>query len=470
LALLLLAAIAVGCGPAATPAAPTEAPAPDATEAPAATDAPQATEAPAATEASAAEPVTIVFWWWGEEEAPGLEQWLTETAGQFEQANPGIQVELVRQTTDGLIPAAQAAAAAQSGPDLQYFWPVGWFLEDMWNGNLAPLDDLIPEEIEHYVPAFRRYASWQGQTYAAPLYNIGNPWVYNKELFAQAGLDPENPPQTWDEFLAAGEALKAEGIVPIAAGMQDQWYADWPWMLLQPQSLSSEQDWYNAFLGVSGAKMTDAEYVATWARLKELIDAGFFPEDVNSLDLYEGFDLFLQGQAAMASPVQPLSATWAQQMGAEKLGAMLTPRFADGALGDKFPTASQYVAVTAWSQHKQEAAQFIAFMHTPDRIRALYETANAMMGDDRFEADWAKPGIDQQMYEWTYSNEASIALYYTAPPTVDEWIWPAAGGLFTGTLTPEQAGEMGEQTLEAWRQANPDSVENFKTWLQGQAG
>jgi hypothetical protein len=155
-------------------------------------------------------------------------------------------------------------------------------------------------------------------------------------------------------------------------------------------------------------------------------------------------------------------------MGAEKLGVMLTPRFADGALGDKFPTASQYVAVTAWSQHPQEAAQFIAFMHTPERIQALYTMANAMMGDDRFDRAWVNSGIDQQMYDWTYSEAASIALYYTAPPTVDEWIWPTAGGLFTGTITPEQAGEAGEQTMEAWRQANPDSVENFQKWLEGQ--
>jgi multiple sugar transport system substrate-binding protein len=448
--ILILALALTACGQ--QPAAPTTAPETQPVEG-----------TPAASEGE--EPVTIVFWWWGEEEAPGLEAWLTETAQLFEEENPSIKVELVRQTTDGLIPAAQAAAAAKTGPDLQYYWPVGWFLEDMWNGNLAALDELIPEEIDHYVPIFRNYASWEGKTYAAPLYNIGNPWVYNKDLFEQAGLDPENPPQSWEEFLAAGEALKAEGIIPIAAGMKDQWYADWPWMLLQPQSLDSENEWYEAFLGISGAGMTDPKFQDTFVRLQELIDAGFFPEEVNSLDLYEGFDLFLQGKAAMASPVQPLMVTWAQQMGAEKLGVMLTPRFADGALGDKFPTASQYVAVTAWSEHKPEAAQLIAFMHTPDRIQALYNAAGAMMGDDRFDQSWIASGIDQQMFDWTYSDQASIALYYTSPPTVDEWIWPAVSGLFTGTMTPEQAAEMGEQTLSSWREANPDTAENFKKWI-----
>lgn len=40
---------------------------------------------------------------------------------------------------------------------------------------------------------------------------------YNTELFEQAGLDPENPPKTWDEFKgAACEALsKIDGIDPF---------------------------------------------------------------------------------------------------------------------------------------------------------------------------------------------------------------------------------------------------------------
>jgi hypothetical protein len=106
-------------------------------------------------------------------------------------------------------------------------------------------------------------------------------------------------------------------------------------------------------------------------------------------------------------------------------------------------------------------------MHTPDRIKALYDAAGAMMGDDRFDQSWIASGIDQQMFDWTYSDEGSIALYYTAPPTVDEWIWPAVSGLFTASMTPEEAAAMGEQVLSSWREANPDSVENFNQWLGG---
>ena len=46
-----------------------------------------------------------------------------------------------------------------------------------------------------------------GERFVMP-FNVSNPVMYyNKELFAEAGLDPENPPTTWEELLAAAQAL-----------------------------------------------------------------------------------------------------------------------------------------------------------------------------------------------------------------------------------------------------------------------
>ena len=46
---------------------------------------------------------------------------------------------------------------------------------------------------------------------------------YNKDLFAQAGIDA--PPATWDEFLEDVQALKDAGITPITVGAGDKWPA-----------------------------------------------------------------------------------------------------------------------------------------------------------------------------------------------------------------------------------------------------
>ena len=62
----------------------------------------------------------------------------------LQQEAPDVTIKTVLQTTDGLIPAFKAAAAARKGPDIQYFWGGIWALEDAWAGNTKPVSDYIP--------------------------------------------------------------------------------------------------------------------------------------------------------------------------------------------------------------------------------------------------------------------------------------------------------------------------------------
>jgi hypothetical protein len=122
----------------------------------------------------------------------------------------------VLQSTDALIPAFQSAAAAKEGPDIQYFWGGVWTVENAWSGAIIPLDDLIPaEEMGHYINNFER--AYDGKQWGIGWYLSGNPMVFNPKLFEAAGLDPANPPKTWDELKAACGKLKDSGVVPIAA-------------------------------------------------------------------------------------------------------------------------------------------------------------------------------------------------------------------------------------------------------------
>ena len=46
-----------------------------------------------------------------------------------------------------------------------------------------------------------------GTVYAAPLYLTPPVLFYNRELFKEAGLDPEKPPKTYDEMMGMAEKL-----------------------------------------------------------------------------------------------------------------------------------------------------------------------------------------------------------------------------------------------------------------------
>jgi multiple sugar transport system substrate-binding protein len=315
--------------------------------------------------AEAAEPVELVMWWWGEQEAPGAQEWLDETVELYQTENPNVSIETVLQSTDSLIPAFQSAMAAEEGPDIQYFWGGVWTLEFAWGGGVAPIDDLIPEEeLAHYINNFER--TYDGQIWGVPWYMSGNPFVYNKSLFEQAGLDPEKPIETWDELLEACEKLNAIGVTPISGGLKDGWFGGWLYSILSRQTHDSEKEYMKASVGE--ASFTDPEFAEYWVRLNELKEAGCWNEDINSLDYQQGMDEFVQGEAAMIFGNDTFLAGWAESMGGwDDIGLMLVPKYGDGAMADQYVTTAQGLGITSWSDNKQEAADFLMYMHTPDR-------------------------------------------------------------------------------------------------------
>lgn len=62
--------------------------------------------------------------------------------------------------------------------------------------------------------------------YGVPIDVMNIQMLYNKGLFKKAGLNPERPPQTWDEFIAAIRALKAAGIPGLVSGWGEIWMVD----------------------------------------------------------------------------------------------------------------------------------------------------------------------------------------------------------------------------------------------------
>jgi raffinose/stachyose/melibiose transport system substrate-binding protein len=65
------------------------------------------------TAAFPTEPVNLTMSWWGEQEAAGAKGWLASTVAAYQKKHPNVKIKTVLQTTDGLIPAFKAAAAAK---------------------------------------------------------------------------------------------------------------------------------------------------------------------------------------------------------------------------------------------------------------------------------------------------------------------------------------------------------------------
>ncbi|MEN1973493.1 ABC transporter substrate-binding protein [Cellulomonas olei] len=81
-------------------------------------------------------------------------------------------------------------------------------------GALAPVDDFYADDTwmdtSALPDAAKHAADFDGTAYGVPL-NIAPMMLYwNKDMFEAAGLDPEQPPTTWDEFASMAEKLTVD--------------------------------------------------------------------------------------------------------------------------------------------------------------------------------------------------------------------------------------------------------------------
>jgi multiple sugar transport system substrate-binding protein len=288
--------------------------------------------------------------------------------------------------------------------------------------------------------------------------------VFNPSLFTQAGLDPANPPKTWDDLKAACGKLNAIGVTPIAGGLKDGWFGGWLFSILARQPLDSEKDFMAASVGTM--KFTDPKFAEWWSRLKELKDAGCWNKDINSLDYQQGQDLFVQGKAAMIFGNDTFLKGWADTIGWDNMSVMKVPMYGSGKLADDYIVTAQGWGITSWSQHPQEAADFLMYMHTPDRLNAWFKDTGVIPADNRLDASLIDQPTLKQIYDWD-TTVAGPNLENFIPSILDEQAnFAGTQLLFSGDKTPAELAQLADDTVQKWREQSPDAVTNFTNWAK----
>lgn len=167
-----------------------------------------------ATEGPGAEPVTITFVRTGTPEI--LHGIFDPIIEQFEKEHPNIHVEMQDLGWSDATQSLQTWAASETLPDVMYHLPATIFdLAD--KGLIRDLTPYIDAELQKDMyPSMMEAGKYNGGTYMITCGGSNLTMWYNADLFEQAGLDPENPPKTWEELLTACEALsKIDGIAPV---------------------------------------------------------------------------------------------------------------------------------------------------------------------------------------------------------------------------------------------------------------
>ena len=139
---------------------------------------------------------TLKMWWWGEQEAVGIQRWMNDTLKKFQQRN-GVKVAATLMDTSNVIPQFTNAAAAGHPPDVQFLFNGIYHMENVWLGYVKPLNGLVSGSVLKASGA-TKMSVYEGKQYRVGFYSVGVRDRLQQGHFRGRGSTPNNPPKTWD--------------------------------------------------------------------------------------------------------------------------------------------------------------------------------------------------------------------------------------------------------------------------------
>ncbi|HEY2653354.1 MAG TPA: extracellular solute-binding protein [Solirubrobacteraceae bacterium] len=406
---------------------------------------------------------TMTYWWWGESDAPGANNWMQSMIGKYEKLHPKVHINLVPQGDATLEGAFTSAAATKSGPDIATQFATLPTLTPAWNGDIAPISDYVPKsEWSNWIDTQENM--WDGKLWAMPLYLLGSPMVWNKHMFRQAGLNPNQPPTNFQQLLSDCHALKAKGITPIAVGNKDGYIGSSTLSWSGKGDLTSLKALLEVELGKQPASSQLSTFYSQFAKLQK---HGCFNDDIASLGEVQGWQLFPQKKGAMTFSTDGFALQAEKILGAKNIGVAAPPNFGNGPLAKDYDaTQSSDEFITSWSHHKREAAAFLVWLHKPANLDAWYKDTRVFPADKRFPASKVTDPIAKQLYK--LDVKPSIWLENYLPPEIDGNGSQPGGELITaGSGTPAQAIADWTRAIQEWKLSHLDEFRKFQVWANG---
>ncbi|ULO06766.1 extracellular solute-binding protein [Paenibacillus sp. 19GGS1-52] len=285
---------------------------------------------------------------------------LNELKVEFEKEHPNIKLD-IQTVGGGADYAASLKTKFASGDAPDIFSNGGYNEMDLWMDKLEDLSDQA--WVKDLIPLAAEPMTKDGKVYGMPMNLEGYGYIYNKDLFAKAGIT--EMPKTYTELEAAAKTLKAAGITPFANAYQE-------WWLMGNQGISvafAEQPDVNAFikgLNDGSASMVGNEKFDNFAKLMKLtVDYG--NKNPLTTDYNTQVTLFANGEAAMMQ-----EGNWSQTMidGINpdlNIGVLPMPLSDDAAESDKLTIGiPANLVINKDSDSKEEAKIFLNWLVTSD--------------------------------------------------------------------------------------------------------
>ncbi|MFC3768582.1 ABC transporter substrate-binding protein [Paenibacillus sp. GCM10012303] len=285
---------------------------------------------------------------------------LAKLAKEYESANPGVKIQI--DTVGGGADYGAALKAKFSSGDKPDIFNNGGFTDlDLWLEHLEDLSD--QPWVKDVVEVAKEPMTKDGKLYGQPLNLEGYGFLYNKELFAQAGIT--ELPKTLTQLEEAAKKLQAKNITPFVNGYGEWWVLGNHFVNL-PFAYQSNPNSFIDSLNKGTGKMTGNETFNNWVKLFDL-QLKYGNANPLQTDYNTQVTTFATGKAAMTQ-----QGNWTQVQLTKtnpnlKVGFLPMPISDDAAANDKLPVGvpNNWV-INKNSAVKDEAKKFLNWMVTSD--------------------------------------------------------------------------------------------------------
>jgi raffinose/stachyose/melibiose transport system substrate-binding protein len=313
-----------------------------------------------------------------EQQLPQDQWYISQAIKRFEEANPGVSIELVVQSDAfAALQTYATAGLAGNAPDIANLWS-GQFVFP--NAEvIVPINDMIPAEDKEKI------LGWNTTTLD---FKEGNPilgyptpdnqmcmFIYNKKIMQEAGLDYEaNPPHTMEQFYADMEKIKALGYIPIAADEAIDGYAYYFFQIAGYWWV--QQNGFDPILAADKGEANFADDQALLTALRAYHDIwakGYMNQDAATSS--DSWQKFLQGKVAMVPRVNSFVKDAQDALGVENVGVIKPPEISDTAVikDSTIGGPGQALVLSKNSKYPETALKFMSFLNSKDEVLKLNE-------------------------------------------------------------------------------------------------
>ena len=332
---------------------------------------------------STAGTVTLDFFQFKAEAA----DWFTAKAREFEKTHPNFKINV--STSSDATTDLRTRLVKNREPD------VITINGDINYGMLAEagvFHDFTDDEIvDKLNPGMVKIAKSLVQTedqakkrlYAIPYAGNASGYIINADVWEAAGEDPDNPPQTWSEFIALLKRFKAKGLTPIEASTADPWTLQAPLSSLN-STLVPESEY-------SKLKDGSKTFSDLWSTVSdELIEIYQNYTQKNPAVTYQQATQDLAGGKAAILPLGTYAIPQVRLIN-KKANLRFAQMPATDNVKEQQLTAGDDVMLTmgAHTKHEKEAREFVDFLMSEENVKDYSKQQSAFtpykdtyVGDD----------------------------------------------------------------------------------------